>query len=427
MKNLIKEYDLIIFSGVLIIVGSVTLISSVSLFISFVNLVLFLMILISIKDLISIIIQKNQNKHDILIKFINSFIAILAYIFKEYSIAIVPLVFALYLLLNASMKLFSFTLLKTNKIKGGYSDLFQGSIYFVLGIILFFGPLINLKIMLNIVGIYSILLGISFLSDFLDMKRYRKFPKIKVFLPNIIEAFIPLKVLQNINKMISNEPENFEYIDKKSNKKPDLEILIHVTEDGFGILGHMDICFDDQIISFGNYDKKTYKFHDTTGSGVLFSVNNRDKYIKFCVEDSKKTMFVFGLKLNKSEKEEIRKNIDKIYTNLIPWNPPYKEAKRKNIFTKKNNYKDYASRLYSKTNAKFYKFKKGVFKIYFVVGNNCVSIANKIIGKALKNSFKLYGIMTPGTYYDYLEREFMKKDSAVISKMIYNKNNINKL
>ena len=30
------------------------------------------------------------------------------------------------------------------------------------------------------------------------------------------------------------------------------------------------------------------------------------------------------------------------------------------------------------------------------------------------------GLITPGTYYEYLNREFMKKDSFVVSRNIYN-------
>ena len=72
------------------------------------------------------------------------------------------------------------------------------------------------------------------------------------------------------------------------------------------------------------------------------------------------------------------------------------------------------------------KFKKSKYKIFFVLGNNCVSLANRIIGKNLRDKFKFYGVMTPGTYYDYLEREYMKKRGIVVSKKIYSKLNINK-
>ena len=36
------------------------------------------------------------------------------------------------------------------------------------------------------------------------------------------------------------------------------------------------------------------------------------------------------------------------------------------------------------------------------------------------------GIITPGTYYEYLNREFQKKNSMVISRKIYNNKNIDK-
>ena len=72
----------------------------------------------------------------------------------------------------------------------------------------------------------------------------------------------------------------------------------------------------------------------------------------------------------------------------------------------------------------FYKFKSGKNKVFFILKNNCVSLANKIIGPTLNKHTKMYGILTPGTYYDYLEREYMKKSSIVITKKIYNKYNI---
>ena len=36
------------------------------------------------------------------------------------------------------------------------------------------------------------------------------------------------------------------------------------------------------------------------------------------------------------------------------------------------------------------------------------------------------GVITPGTYYEYLNREFQKKNSMVISRKIYNQKNVDK-
>jgi len=36
------------------------------------------------------------------------------------------------------------------------------------------------------------------------------------------------------------------------------------------------------------------------------------------------------------------------------------------------------------------------------------------------------GIITPGAYYEYLNREFQKKNSMVVSRKIYNSKNVDK-
>ena len=106
------------------------------------------------------------------------------------------------------------------------------------------------------------------------------------------------------------------------------------------------------------------------------------------------------------------------------WEPPYLKAKNEKKRVKKEDYIDYSSRLYRATKAKFYKFKLSNYRIYFILGSNCVTLINKILGKILKSKLRFYGFMTPGTYYDYLEREYLKKNSIVVSKKIYSKETI---
>ena len=53
-------------------------------------------------------------------------------------------------------------------------------------------------------------------------------------------------------------------------------------------------------------------------------------------------------------------------------------------------------------------------------------LADSIIGKSGSDLLKMSGIITPGTYYEYLNREFRKKNSMVISRTIYNAESVNK-
>ena len=98
--------------------------------------------------------------------------------------------------------------------------------------------------------------------------------------------------------------------------------------------------------------------------------------------------------------------------------------KKKGKKLQERKYKDYASNLYKSTNVKFYKFNSGKFKKYFALGNNCSKLADYIIGKSGIDLLKMYGVITPGTYYEYLNREYKKKDSMVISREIYNAKNV---
>ena len=75
--------------------------------------------------------------------------------------------------------------------------------------------------------------------------------------------------------------------------------------------------------------------------------------------------------------------------------------------------------MYNATGAKFYKFNSGKFKTYFVLNTNCVKLADEILGKCGINIIKISGIITPGAYYDYFDREFGFKKSNVVSKTIY--------
>ena len=40
---------------------------------------------------------------------------------------------------------------------------------------------------------------------------------------------------------------------------------------------------------------------------------------------------------------------------------------------------------------------------------------------------KIDGLIAPGTYFDYMQREYLMKDSFVISRTIYNKDNTERL
>lgn len=84
-------------------------------------------------------------------------------------------------------------------------------------------------------------------------------------------------------------------------------------------------------------------------------------------------------------------------------------------------HEDYASIVYDNLKARFYKFIKGHFKTYFVMNTNCVLLADSIVGQAGIDLVRIQGLISPGAYFEYFNREFSRKNSFVISRTIYHK------
>ena len=328
----------------------------------------------------------------------------------------VPLFFSIYLILIGFTQLIMCFLLVKNRELIRLSSFFVAIFCFSISFSILKERTTNLDTFLSCLSIYSLLLGGSMLwdgiSNVLSKKTKNKLKRhIRITLPKIIEAIIPYSVMIEINRNLALDKKQIYSFDKKK-KESDLNILIHTSSRGFNRMGHIDLCFEHHVISFGNYDEGSRIYKDFFGDGVLFITDNKKEYINFCIDNSKKTIFDFGITLNKSGKQAIRTRIREIMENAIEWD--YRSDK------KYNNGTSYAAKLYKSTNAKFYKFNRGKYCTYFVLGMNCCFLVDDIVGKSGMDIVSINGIITPGTYYDYLNRELKLRNSNVISKDIYN-------
>lgn len=414
---------------VLIIISLCMLLGKDKLYFDFMNLFLLTILIIGTFQFIEYFFHKHKGtdgKITFTKCFFNLFFCLVLSCFPKIPMSILPILFALYLILNGIIKLMTYIILRYENTNGRLLELFQALIYLVIGVPLLISPLKKLSVMLTVMGVYILLLGINFIFDFINTIIPRKVKRklqrrIKITLPVLFQAIIPYQVLNEINYFINKEEYNKKivYEEKNQDIKPDLEVFVHSSMNGFNRLGHVDICFKDQVYSYGNYDDSSKRLFDMIGDGVLF-VTDKEHYIPFCIKHSHKTIFGFGLKLNDRQIKNIDNYIDRIFTNIYEWNSPIQEDMISKKKINKDDYTDYASCLYKSTKAKFYKFETGKFKKYFVLGINCCLLADSIIGKSGSDILKMNGIITPGTYYEYLNREFKKKNSMVISKNIYN-------
>lgn len=354
----------------------------------------------------------------------NLAIALMIYYRPEEVISLLPMIFGIYAFTSGIVRFLIYLQYKKNQVSRRFFIVIGAIIMAVLGIMMIIEPLAYLIPLSNLIGIFFIFYGSNFLIDGLveglplEMKDSFK-RRVRISLPVFMVALIPHKILMEINKAFETEELNQDnLISFKENIPCDLEVFIHVGEKGTYAFGHVDIWFDGKIMTYGCYDESTFKLGGAISDGVLVEIYDKEKYIAFSQSHLGKTLFGFGLKLNEEQKIRVREKIIEIHENLYEWKPKSKIDEEMGI-KPEQPYKEYSSILYENLKGKFYKFVRGPFKTYFVLNTNCVLLADTIVGQAGIDLVKIQGLISPGTYFEYFNREFLRKNSFVVSRTIY--------
>ncbi len=406
LNQILKKASLLYIGIFLMVVGLVIIILNTKLLEIFSFLLSLTIISLAIYMILRYLIDKiNSNKKTKLsLVVVHLIFVLIITIFPYIPYYLLPFLVFIYLMTVALIQYVNYYILKKNNEKNRIHELIQAIICSVTSIIFLFTPGFFTNITVVIMGYYFLLLGINYILEYIftiiPEKKFSKIKNIHLTLPKFVLLFIPYQKLIKNKKVIN---DNILTLEKEKNF--DLEIFIHVSDLGYGKVGHADFYFDGLIYSYGNYDYKTAKFFELFGDGVLFTTKQKEEYLSFCIKKSQKTIYGFRLKLTSSQKEKIRKKLNILKDNLIKW----KVGKKG---------KNYAACLNRKLDVNFYKFTKGRYKTYYTIGNSsCVKLVDDVVGSTILN---IKGIISPGTYYHYLEKELLKKNSNVIGYQIYN-------
>lgn len=300
-----------------------------------------------------------------------------------------PIIIGIYILIIGLARLltiFIYQKIPESKI----NILINSLIHFTFSFILIFNSNNNLKSLTTIIGIYLILLGISYIPKGSHHKNNIKIVQI----PTIFQSLKPF------NDFINIDFEN--YNNEDNNIEVDVEILIHVRKNQRGMFGHADFVYNGFVYSYGNYDTNSFKLWDAIGDGLLIKAD-KEQYIKYC-KSYGKSLFSFGIKLNNEEKKQLDERFQKLMNNTY-------------VFEKKKvNKKSYLNRLNENVNATFYKFKDGYYKNYFFLNYNCVKFIEEVISLDVLD---FTSIKTPGTLYTHLEEQYQEENSKIVRKIIY--------
>lgn len=330
-------------------------------------------------------------------------------------LSLFPIIFGFYMLLNGIIKLLAYMIYKEQKLKGYHPTLLSSIIDFIFSFTTITNPSENINKLTIILGLYLILFGLTHLYDLIkDLfpKLFKsKKRRIRVTLPIIISALIPYGIYTKINNVLDKYSTPVYIKNKNASGKVDLEIFIHVKDSLIGSIGHADLCFENKVYSYACYDDNSKRLFESIADGMLCIIKSKSKYLKFCTNYSKKTIFSFGITLSDKQKDRIKEELKKMQEYAYRW----KCEQELTI----EECTDFASTLYKHTDVQYYKFHKGKWKTYFLFTTNCVKLVDKVLGVTGSDVLNVNGLITPGAYYNYLNKEFKRKNSNVIKKTIY--------
>lgn len=371
-------------------------------------------------------ISKNEKLLSLLNGLGDAIIGILILSFPNVILHSLAICFGIYLLFHTIIDGIQYFIYRKNKIKGRLKIILN--IVFQL---FFFIPLLfhlnqNIQVISMILGIYFIIYGITKITDFLTIfipKRTTDYIKqqIQIPLPVIFNAFIPRRLITLINEMLEVNQDSSDFNSKKYSITPDIYVLIHLAKSGTASMGHVEIAFHDHVYSYGNYDMHSRNFFDMIGDGVVV-VADKKKYINYMVEKKERYIIEFGLSLTSKEKKIVTKQLDDLINqNTTFYYPDYALYEKKLL--PEGNYQDMSSEIYKYADGTFYKIIKGKYKKFFVLKTNCAMVAQFVLSSIGKQILCINGIITPGAYYDYLNARFKLKNTNVISRKVYTKEN----
>lgn len=178
-----------------------------------------------------------------------------------------------------------------------------------------------------------------------------------------------------------------------------LEVVFHLGKNvAFGF-GHVVVSLRGVTYSYGCYDESSNRLFGALSDGVIL-VCPTESYIPYCQAIEHKLLIGFMLGLSKESAGMLEGGMRaRLKSDCAPWTPPDRPEY------------DFGAR--------FYKVRRGVFRLYNVMRTNCCAMAQIIASGTGLNLLPPNGFVTPGAYFEYLESELRDPESNVLEMRIY--------
>ncbi len=323
------------------------------------------------------------------------------------------LVFAVWILLNALAKVIYAYQLWNTKSRGGVWTLLQGILYSFFALSLLSDLAGSAVALSRLLGVYALVSSLFMLIDAtrellgtdINGKRVRQRVRFKP--PVLLTALLPMRLLRMLDDP-DEEAEIVKWTRQETaieNARPNMEIFLHLGKNAAFGFGHMDIALEGKAYSFGNYDSESSRLFGAFADGV-FLVADRNAYLRYVLTHEKQRMIGYGVVLSEAQMKAVRDKINAFLRQSSRWHPTAEKSPDSKLMEQE-------------AQAEFHKIGQGPFRTYNVLTTNCVAVANMLSGSGGVDLMNPQGIITPGTYSEFLDRQFLRKKSIVVSRTVY--------
>lgn len=337
-------------------------------------------------------------------------------------LSLVPLVLTWWSATLALSSFISFLQYRKEKSSASFRYLLSALFHFGFGIPFFLLSYKYISLGTTVISVYLILLGVILFLDALAIAMPNKTANrlknhIKITPPSFLSTLLPLSLIDGINEYFKQHTDEATPLALRNrDTKSRVEVLVHFAPSLKGTGGHVDLIIDGTIVCYGTYDKEDIKLGGIVGAGVFYEVYNKEEYIEYCRVVKNETLFGFELAVTDEETEKMKAKLADMKSRTNLWKCKAQIAKEKGEDT--SQFTQNPCRLSMMTETKFFKFHSGKYKYYWITGDNCVKFVDEILRETgVRTIFS--GIVIPGTYYTFLDDEFLKGNGLVSSKTVY--------
>lgn len=353
---------------------------------------------------------------------VSALIAIIFWTHQTDGAQLASFVFAVYMIGCSFIEAVQFILDVKNRAARSWIHLLSCLAYLAISIAAFVFRSTDVRLLMRLFGAYCLYQALQIVIEIFWFSRphssramsFRMWSALPVYIVGVLPSIV-LRVLLT-RKM---DDARRHYDEHKNNEPVNLRVFIHTGLTGDHLFGHMTFSYKGIMFSYGNYDKAEERFFRSIGPGVLFTVP-ADIYVNNSCLIEGSTIFEFGLHLDEKQEQKLQSILRKTFSETYRWYCPIEKIGGRADFEKLQD--DYTNRLSYRTGAKFRKFYHGMWKTYWIAGDNCSLFADDVLSQIDCHIVHKSGIVSPGEYFEFFTEAYQDPNSNVVFRSWHDPN-----